>query len=380
MAWKESSIVKERTKFVLRLEGGERMSDLCREFGISRKTGYKIWNRFQELGLIGVFDEPRAPERIPHRTSKEAELRIIQLRNEHPTWGPKKLRAFLLRETPEVRWPAASTVGDILKRHGIPVRRRRRNRTASLYTADLTNAEKPNDLWCADFKGQFRLRNGALCYPLTITDRMSRFVISCVALEDIRTSGARAVFEAAFRQFGLPTAIRTDNGSPFASVRSLFGLTKLSAWWLRLGIAHERIEPGQPQQNGQHERMHLDLKRETTRPAGANFLQQQERFDRFVAIYNNERPHEALEMRAPGVVYVPSERPFAVPELDYPTHDLILEVRDARVVIGPSKRDYIYLSAALEGQPVGLREVEDRRWLVTYGIKDLGVFTVGKHE
>lgn len=352
------------------------MAELCREFGISRKTGYKIWKRYLQLGLVGLYDEASVPGRIPHRTSKEAEERILQLRGEHPTWGAKKLRAWLLRKEPGLRWPAPSTIGDILKRHGVQLARRPRRRLASPYTAALRTPERANELWCADFKGQFRLGNRRLCYPLTITDRATRFVIACVGLEDVKVTGARGVFEAAFREFGMPAAIRTDNGVPFSSARALFGLTKLSAWWLRLGIQHERIEPAHPEQNGQHERMHLDLKQETTRPAASNFLQQQERFDRFVDIYNNERPHEALEQQPPATFYSKSAREFAVPDLEYPNHDLVVKVRNGRITLG-RKKHFLYLSEALEGEEVGLREVEFGRWLVTYAQKDLGVFALG---
>jgi transposase InsO family protein len=363
--------VSERLEFVRRLEAGERVVDLCHEFGISRKTAYKLKERYEELGARGLFDRSRAPRTIPHRTSPEVEELLAEARKAHPTWGPKKLRASLLRQSPELKLPSASTVGDVLKRRGLIAPRKRRRSTMP-HGSPLRTAVAPNDIWCADFKGQFRLGSGRYCYPLTITDRFSRYLIRCEALEGTHVETAIAVFDQAFREFGLPTVIRTDNGCPFAAP-GLWGLSKLSARWLRLGIWPERIEPAHPEQNGQHERMHLVLKQETTRPAGDNFLQQQERFDKFIDQYNFDRPHEALGQRPPADYFAKSPRqlPCALPEPEYPMHDVVRKVSrmgDVRM----SKRVRFFLSGVLAGEHVGMREIEDGRWLVSFMQLDLG--------
>lgn len=371
MPWKETCPVNERMKFVVRLQQGERMTDLCKELGISRKTGHKIWKRFQEHGPSALLDQSRAPARIPHRTSLEIRGLLVETKKAHPTWGPKKLRAWLERKQPGVRLPASSTIGEILKQEGLVNPRMRRKRGVAKPTS-LTTATAPNEVWCTDFKGQFRLGNGTYCYPLTITDRHSRFLIACVALDGTKAGPAQAVFEEVFEQYGLPGIILSDNGVPF-STTGLAGLSELSAWWLRLGINPERIEPGHPEQNGQHERMHLTLKKETTRPAGANMLQQQERFDCFREEFNQERPHEALGQRPPATEYRPSERAYAdaLREPDYPLHDVIATVSSTGSVWLPGRRCY-YVARALAGQPLGLREMDDGRWLVTFMNIELG--------
>lgn len=267
--------------------------------------------------------------------------------------------------------PAISTVHAILDRHGLVKRRRRR-----VYKAEgtaLSYPYAPNDLWCADYKCEFMLADRRYCYPLTISDFASRYLISCEALANTQAIYAFTVFERAFKDFGLPKAIRTDNGAPFASAHSLFGLTRLSVWWLRLGIGIERIKPGHPQQNGRHERMHLTLKKEATKPAAKNFLQQQARFDQFINTFNQERPHQARNMRCPAEFYVPSVRPYCgLPELDYPFHDRTITVtRCGRICMGKRK---INLSQAFAGQKVGVKQVEDRIWLVSFMQYDLGFF------
>lgn len=371
MPWKVSDPVSERFEFVRRLEAGERVVDLCREFGISRKTAYKLKGRYEEFGARGLFDRSRAPVSIPHRTSVEVEQLLVDTRNAHPTWGSKKIRAWLLRQSPGLKLPSASTVGDVLKRRGLIVPRKRR-RSAMPQRSPLRTATAANDIWCADFKGQFRLGSGRYCYPLTVTDRFSRYLIRCEALEGTHVETAIAVFDQAFREFGLPTVIRTDNGIPFAAP-GLWGLSKLSARWLRLGIWPERIEPAHPEQNGQHERMHLVLKQETTRPAAANILQQQERFDKFLNQYNFDRPHEALGQRPPGDYFEKSPRqlPEKLPEPEYPLHDLVRRVNRAGNV-GISRRDRFFLSGVLAGEYVGMREIDDGRWLVSFMQLDLG--------
>ena len=374
MPWKESCHVRERMRFVARLEDGERMTDLCREFGISRKTGYKIWERFTTRGVDGLFDESRRPKRLRHQIAPEVEDLLLEARRAHPTWGPRKLRAWLRGKHEGVNLPAPSTIGSLLARRGLVVARRRRRLTPP-FGLELHAAAGPNEVWCADFKGQFRVGSGSYCYPATITDRYSRFLLACEGLDDTKTDSVWPVFESAFRENGLPRFILTDNGTPFAS-RGLAGLSRLSVRWLRLGITPQRIEPGHPEQNGQHERMHLVLKQDTTRPASATMLQQQERFDRFLDEYNRERPHEALGNRTPASLYTHSPRPYPaqLPELLYPLHDQVATIgASGHLYLRGKASRQVFLSAALAGQRVGLREVSDGTWLVTFATLDLGV-------
>ena len=368
MPWKESHTMDERVRFISRLIDGERMVDLCMEFGISRKTGYKIWERYQRIGLTGLADGSRRPLRIPHRTTNEIERLVLNLRCMRPTWGPKKLKVKLDELHPGLKFPAASTIGDLLDRNGLV--KPRDKRKGRFYPTELTNSSNPNDLWCVDFKGQFRLGNRAYCYPLTVTDHCSRYLLGCESLENTKEIGARPAFESVFDKYGLPDAIRSDNGAPFAS-RGLFGLSKLSVWWVKLGIRIEHIEPGCPQQNGRHERMHLTLKQETTRPPAANHLQQQERFDEFGRVFNNERPHEALEMKTPVSIYRPSNKTFSDGPLEYPTHDAVRTV-DMSGTIKLWKQRSCFLGRAFTGEKVGLRQLGSTSWLVTFAKLDLG--------
>ena len=361
----------ERLKFVARLLDGEKMAGLCREFGISRKTGYKIFRRYRNFGLDGLTDRSRRPYRQASQLPFQVESRIVQIKQEHPSWGAPKIREKLRRMDLGVQTPAISTVHAVLDRHGL-VTRRRRHRPRAQGTP-LSQPLQPNDLWCADYKGEFMLADHRYCYPLTVSDFASRFLLACDALSSTAESFAFVVFERAFKDFGLPRAIRTDNGVPFACPRALFGLSKLSVWWLRLGIEIERIRPGHPQQNGRHERMHLTLKKEATRPAARNLLQQQARFDAFIDYYNHERPHQALAMRCPAEFYAPSPRPYrGLEDLDYPFHDHAhIVTRCGRICFGRRK---INLSTVFAGQKVGVKEVSDRIWLVSFMHYDLGYF------
>jgi putative transposase len=361
----------ERLKFVARLLEGEKMAPLCREFGISRVTGYKIFQRYQASGLGGLQDRSRRPYRHANRLPFQIERTILGLKREHPSWGAPKIRDKLILDYPMIQPPAKSTVHAVLDRHGL-VKRRKRRRYKAQGTA-LQHVKQPNQLWCADYKGEFRLGNQKYCYPLTVTDYSSRYLLACEGLSSTQSAFAFAVFERVFKDFGLPETIRTDNGIPFASPNAFFGLSTLSVWWLRLGIRIERIKPGQPQQNGRHERMHLTLKNETTKPAAFNFLQQQERFDDFVGVYNNERPHQALGGRYPGQLYTPSVRPYRpAPEPEYPYHDRTARVTQCgRICIGKRK---INLSRSFANQTVGIREVADKIWLVSFMEYDLGFF------
>lgn len=372
MPWKASTPVSERMAFVSRLLDGERMTELCAEYGISRKTGYKFRDRYEKLGPAGLYEASRRPRSSPGTTPFEVQQLITDARRAHPTWGPRKLIALLARRHRDVSLPAPSTAGGILARAGL-VKARRRRRPVTRLGTPRSEALGPNDIWCADYKGQFRLGNGKYCYPLTVTDQASRYILACEGFEAIDGHTARSVFEDRFGRYGLPAAIRTDNGAPFAST-GLFGLTMLSAYWLKLGIALERIDPGKPQQNGRHERMHRTLKHETTRPAAATLLGQQERFDGWVTTFNDTRPHEALGQEAPATAYKPSPRALGAGRLmDYPLHDEIRRVTPSghiRLLRGRNRATY--LSPAIGGERVGIRELEDGTWLVTFASLDLG--------
>lgn len=357
-------------RFVPRLLEGEEMSFVCREFGISRKTGYKIYERYKECGLEALTDRTRRPYRYGNQLPMQVEAAIVELKKDKPHWGARKLRELLVRKfSSEVKVPAVSTIHAVLDRHGLvqPMGGRRPRAKGT----PLSTGEHPNDLWCVDFKGEFVLGNKHYCYPLTVTDHAARYVLLCEALESTKEETAITAFESLFKERGLPNAIRSDNGVPFAAPNALFGLSKLSVWWLRLGIEIERIKPGKPQQNGRHERMHLTLKKETTRPAKANYLQQQAEFDRWVSEFNNERPHESLEMKRPAELYVASAKPYnGISELSYPFHDRsVLVTTCGRICLHRKK---INVSTVLSGQTLGIKEVEDNTWLVSFMDYDLG--------
>jgi len=363
--------VEERLRFVARRLDGEKMAGLCREFGISRKTGYKIFNRYKDSGLEGLTDRSRRPYRHANQLPFQIEKLIVKLKKEYPHWGAPKIRERLRRLYPDIQCPAISTAHAVLDRHGL-VKRRKRRRYKAKGTA-LSKPDQPNELWCADYKGEFMLSDRRYCYPLTITDFASRYLITCDALSTTKETYAFTVFERAFKDFGLPNTIRTDNGIPFSCCNALYGLSKLSVWWLRLGVNIERIKPGHPEQNGRHERMHLTLKNEATKPAASNFLQQQDRFDQFIDYYNNERPHQALDMKYPAELYAISPRPYkGLGELDYPFHDWTATVTCCGRIC--YKRRKINLSTVFAGQKVGVKQVSDNIWLVSFMQYDLGYF------
>ena len=372
MPWKECQVMDERLRFVARRLEGESMTSLCEEFGISRKTGYKIFTRYQHVGVKGLVDRSRRPNRHANQLPVVIEKAIVGLKREFPSWGAPKIRERLKQRWPELHRPAISTVHATLDRHGL-VRRRSKRRRPRLTGTTLSQPVAPNRLWCADYKGEFLLTNQRYCYPLTITDFASRYLIACEALSTTKERYAFTVFERAFQEFGLPEAIRTDNGVPFASAHALYGLSKLAVWWVRLGILIERIAPGHPEQNGRHERMHLTLKTEATRPAGANVLRQQQRFDSFIHQYNHERPHQALDMATPATRYAASPRVYqGMDELEYPAHDWSAVVtRCGRICYQARK---INLSQVFAGQKVGVKQTDDHIWLVTFMDYDLGYF------
>jgi transposase InsO family protein len=370
MPWKECSVTDERLQFVARLLEGEAMSHVCRSFGISRKTGYKIFNRYREHGLEALTDRSRRPWRYANQLPEAVEALIVATKRKKPHWGARKIRELLVqRLAGDVRVPANSTVHAVLDRRGL-VKHAKTRRNKPVGTP-LSDAAEPNALWCADFKGEFKLGSGPYCYPLTVTDQASRFILMCEALQSTREDLSFTAFQRLFEERGLPEAIRTDNGLPFASPNGLYNLSKLSVWWLRLGISIERIRPGRPTQNGRHERMHLTLKAQACRPAAANSLQQQARFDEFVREFNAERPHEALAMKTPAHVYRPSPRPYrGLPEVEYPFHDRdILVTACGRICMHRKK---INISTVLAGQRLGIKEVDDGIWLVSFMTYDLG--------
>ncbi len=375
MPWKTDTQMNLRREFLDRLKGGERMTALCLEYGISRKTGHALANRYDVLGAQALLERSRRPHRSPTQTSDAVAAELLRARRKHPTWGAKKLRAWLSRVALGVKWPAPSTIGDVLRRNGL-VEPRRRRESYTTWDGGLTQATVANDVWCADFKGQFRLGSGGYCYPLTASDRASRYLLACDAFGRIDTDEVIASFFTVFRECGLPDVIRTDNGVPFAT-KGIAGLSRLAVTWLRLGIRHERIQPAHPEQNGQHERMHRVLKQETTRPAASNLLGQQERFDRFVHEYNVVRPHEALDMRTPAELFVHSKRamPLVVPEPRYPLHDDAVYVNaSGRISL---LRTAVFVGSCLDGQLVGVRELDNDRWLVSFAGVDLGVWIKG---
>ena len=372
MPWTETCILDQRLAFVAAcLRGEESMTALCAQHGISRKTGYKWLARWRADPEQGLADRSRVAHRRPHALTHEVAEAVVALRAERPHWGPKKLRAVLRERRPDLVVPAASTIGDLLSRRGL-VERRRRTRSALPQRRPFGAVEGANDLWCLDFKGWFRTRDGARCDPLTVTDAHSRYLMECRIVEPSH-AGVGPVVERLMREHGLPRAIRSDNGPPFAAAGSAGGLSRLSVQWLKLGIALERIEPGCPQQNGRHERMHATLKAETSRPPAASLAEQQARFDAFRADYNAVRPHEALEQVVPARVYEPSLRGYP-DRVEEPWYDAEHQVRRVRPR-GEIKwgGGTVFVSEALAGELVGLCELASGDWLVRFCALDIGL-------
>ncbi len=371
MPWKMTFPEDQRVQFIVEaLYGESSLADLCRSFAISRKTGYKWLARYDQEGPLGLIDRPRTPHDHPHALASGVAARLLAVRQKHPTWGARKLLAWLRKREPELQLPAVSTVNALLKRLNLVHPRRFRHRVPPM-TAPFGSCAAPNDTWCVDFKGWFRVGDGSRCDPLTISDAFSRFIVRAESVPGTGTEDVRPVFEAAFNEYGLPNAIRSDNGPPFAS-RGVGGLSRLSVWWVRLGITPERIERGCPEQNGRHERMHQTLKAETARPPRQTLHAQQLAFDRFRHIFNYERPHEALGQQPPATVYEPSLRrmPLYLPEMTYPDH---FEVRHANKSGGIKWNSrHVYISEALAGEYVGIEEIGDGVWLARFGPVELG--------
>jgi transposase InsO family protein len=365
--WKETRVVDERIRFINALLENPRgnFKRLCEGFGINRSTGYKLVERYERDGAAGLDSRRPVPLSCPHRTPDEIADLIVALRKKYPFDGPKKLREQLVQQHPDLTIPAASTIGDILKRSGL-VRPRRARLRVPPSSSPLGAAAEPNDIWCADFKGHFAVGDGTRCYPLTITDACSRYLLKCEALTEPKYAPTREHFERAFREFGLPKKIRTDNGPPFAS-KALGGLSWLSVWWIQLGIVPERIEPGHPEQNGRHERMHRTLKEQIASPPAATIVDQQRASDRFRADYNDRRPHEALGQRPPASCYEPSVRtmPERAPQPEYGPDFVVRRTSGSGEFSWKGK--LVKAGKPLSNQPVALRQVDDDEWELFYG-------------
>jgi putative transposase len=370
MGWKETCCVEERMRFVVAVgKHEESFAAVCRRFGVSRRIGYKWLARFEAEGPVGLLDQSRAPLRHPQAIANGLAERCLEVRRAHPTWGPVKVRAWLDRRAPAMEWPAASTIGELFDREGLTVKRKLRRRSPPS-SAPFAHCATANDVWCIDFKGWFWTGDGKRCEPLTLTDAHSRYLLRCQALARTDTEHVWPVLEAAFREFGLPRRLRSDNGSPFAS-RGPGGLSKLSVKLIKAGVTPERIAPGKPQQNGRHERMHLTLLQEVASPPAASMREQLKRLRNFQRLYNEERPHQALDNATPADRYQASSRRFDG-VLREPAYDDDQEVRRVRhngeIRLGGNM---IYISEALVGEPIGLAE-NDAGWTVSYGPIVLG--------
>lgn len=372
MPWLETAPMQQREQFVA--DYYRRIftvSELCARYNVSRKTGYKWVMRHREHGNAGLSDRSHAPHRCPHKISRDMADLLCETRRAHPTWGPEKILDHLRPRHRNIRqWPALSTISDLFTRRGLIKKRRRRRKVLHPGSVPVCTAA-PNDLWTADFKGQFRTRDGLYCYPLTIADQHTRFLLACHGLPSVETVGARKVFERVFREFGLPAAIRTDNGVPFAT-SGIHGLSQLNVWWMRLGIQHQRIRPASPQENGAHERMHRTLKAEATRPPKRTRRAQQLEFNRFRTEFNEVRPHKALGGDPPAAHYIPSLRPFPnrLPKPEYPRHFLVKRVTNAGTF--RLKHKLLFLANPLKQLHIGLEEIDDGIWSIYFGAVLLG--------
>jgi transposase InsO family protein len=364
--------MEERMKFIheWRREEGWSFAELCRRYGVSRNTGYKWLDRYESEGMAGLADRARAALEHPNQVSQRVADAVIEARQKHPRWGPRKLRVWLAQRPPKLPWPAPSTIGEILQRAGLTVARKK-HLYVPAYGSPLHLAEAPNDVWCADYKGYFLCGDGARCDPLTLSDNFSRFLLRCQAVANLERQYAHALLEGAFREYGLPARMRTDNGSPFASV-ALAGLSELAVWWIKLGIRPERIAAGQPQQNGRHERMHRSLKEGTATPPAKDLRAQQKAFQAFRQEYNHERPHEALEMKVPAAVYLRSPRPYPS-RLCQPEYEVGARVR----TVGTCGRirwngERVFITKVLAHEPIRLEPVEDRMWRLWFSFQPIG--------
>lgn len=366
MPWKETERLNERKRFIEAwMSKVYNVVELSERFDISEKTAWKWIGRFKTEGLSGLEDRSRAPKSSPHQVKDFVVEMILEERRRHPFWGARKILARLKEDHPETdRWPAASTVSALFKRHGLVEEQKKRRRHRHPGSAPAVSKES-NEIWTTDFKGQFPTGDGVLCYPLTIADHYSRFILMCEGLYSTSGGPVREAFERVFYEFGLPRAIRSDNGTPFAG-NGVHGFSKLNIWWMKLGISHQRSRPGHPQDNGVHERMHRTLKQETCKPPEKNLKAQQASFDAFVEEFNHERPHEALGYTSPSAVYRASEREYdgTVPDPEYPGYYLVKKITKGGTF--RFKNELLFLSSTLEGEWIGLEEVDDRVWAVYF--------------
>jgi len=347
---------------------------LSRKYQVSRKTVYKWVQRYYREGLDGLKDRSRAPMESPNKTPKDVIDILVEKKYRHRKWGPKKIIASLKNHYPMNHWPAPSTVGEWFKKLGLSKVRKIRKRVPP-YSEPFKKCNLPNDIWSADYKGQFRVRDNKLCYPLTITDNKSRYILACEALNGPRYDETRAVFMSTFKRYGLPLAIRSDNGTPFAG-SNVTGLSRLSMWWIKLGITPERIQKGEPQQNGRHERMHRTLKEETIMPKAMSLSEQQERFKQFQIEYNNDRPHEALGQNPPVTVYKKSNREYTERPLtlEYDPGFIVRSVWHKGMI--RFKGNLYFLSDILNGERVGLKEIGDGRWQINFSFYPIGILNL----
>lgn len=376
MPWHETYVMDERMAFIVDWQRDEwSVAALCRHYGVSRKTGYKWIDRFAAEGMDGLKDRSRAAQRHPNALEPEAIETIVAARMNHPSWGPKKIKAWLSMKRPEAGWPAQSTIAELLDRHGL-IRHRRKRRHVPLHGAPLSAAAQANDVWGVDFKGWFRTGDGARCEPLSLSDLASRYVLRLQALERIDGEQVWSILQTAFFEFGLPRVMRSDNGAPFASTAA-GGLSRLGVRLIKAGVVPERIAPGKPQQNGRHERMHRTLKDETASPPAATLRQQQLRFDAFRRTFNEERPHEALGQTPPAQHYCPPVRPYSgrLREPDYSADQVVRRVRSNGEIKWRGER--LFISEALAGEPLGLRETADGNFELSYGPVVLGTVDGG---
>lgn len=372
MPWKETCTMDQKMKMIGDyLSEDYTTSDLSKIYEVSRMTIYKWIKRYQKEGVMGLIEHSTAPTNHPNTTPLLTAREVVAVKLKHISWGPKKVIVWLKQHHPERSWPAVSTAGDILKRAGLVKSRQMRHRTPP-YTYPFQDCYQPNSVWSADYKGQFRTGDYKLCYPLTISDNYSRYLLCCRGLPHPTYEATKPLFEAVFKQYGLPAALRTDNGEPFASI-GLGGLSRLSVWFIKLGIKHERITKGHPQENGRHERMHRSLKEAAAKPPKDNIKQQQRVFNAFIPEYNQQRPHESLGMQTPASIYIPSLRPYPskLPEITYHGDCIVREVRHNGEI--KWKGDFVYISQALAGEPIALKQMNNYQWEIMFSTYSLGI-------
>ena len=376
MPWKEIRPMDQKVKLIADWRLAEySIVDLSKKYAVSRRAVYKWINRYEEEGIDGLKERSRAPIYHPNTTDEHILKALIEEKLQHRRWGPKKIVAILNHRHPGIKWPAASTAGEWLKKKGL-VKQRKHRRNIPSYKEPFSECLSPNDTWSVDYKGQFRMQDRMYCYPLTISDNVSRYLLTCRGLKGTRYRETKLVFEDTFKKYGLPFSIRTDNGIPFAGT-NVGGLSRLSVWWIKLGIKPERIEKGKPQQNGRHERMHRTLKEETVEPKATNLKEQQKRFDWFCIEYNEDRPHEALGQQTPASVYKRSNREYSekefIPEYD---SDVVRSVKHSGLI--KFKGTLYFLTEVLGGEWISLKQIAEDRWQINFSFQPIGILNLQK--